>query len=389
MTILRLTLAALLTFNVQAEWYSGSGTAVIFDDNRQLARQQAAKQALRNVLLQGDVSLAALQLYRQEDLAEELFALHSSVPVSQIVILEEHERDGQLSITLKADVWPQANLCDDRSIAKALVLTPFSLSAGATQVALGNNALNTEINRRFTTAVQRSPADFLVKAITAEPLFAPEQYQQGPAQQQLRNMAESAQAQFIVAGRLRNLSFGRQQAGLLKKERWVRQFSLEVSVLDGVSGRQIQSQIYQTRTLWPFAMTTELDPASDQLWRSDFGIELQRLINEAVDDIAVALSCVRIKAQVIRVAGSSITISAGSRQGIKPGDTFSLLHSDSFTDSWGNSYAVTAENDSQLEVVRVYPDHAETRAVKSHYLAPVQVRDQVQLDSVRERQYAN
>lgn len=389
MRIIGLLLAVLLTFEVDAEWYSGSGTAVVFDDNRQLARQQAAKLALREVLLQADVSLAAMELFHRQDLAEELFTLHSSVPVSQIIIQEEHERDGQLSITLKADVWPQVNLCDDRSIAKALVLTPFSLSAGATQVALGNNELNKEINSRFHTAIQRSPADFLVKAISNEPLFAPEQFQHSSAQHQLRYMAESAQAQFIIAGRLRNLAFGRQAAGLLKKERWVRQFALEVSVLDGASGRLIQTKQYQTRVLWPFAITTEVNPASDQLWRADFGVEVQRLVYEAVDDIAAALSCVRVKAQVIRVAGGNVTISVGSRQGVKPGDTFSLLHSDSFTDSWGNSYAVTAENDSQLEVVRVYPDHAETRPVKANYLAPVQVRDLVQLDSVRERQYAN
>lgn len=87
--------------------------------------------------------------------------------------------------------------------------------------------------------------------------------------------------------------------------------------------------------------------------------------------------------------GNTITISAGSRQGLKPGDIFSLLYSNSFTDSWGNNYTSTEEAKALLEVFRVYPDHAEARLDNQHYLVPVSIRDQVQQHTIKERYNAN
>ena len=95
-------LLCLFCSQLSAEWFSASGTAVIFDDNRQLARQQAARQALRDILLQADISLAALSVINTGPLGEELFSLTAGLPVLQIVVLEEDERDNRLSLTLKA-----------------------------------------------------------------------------------------------------------------------------------------------------------------------------------------------------------------------------------------------------------------------------------------------
>ncbi|MDP2717073.1 flagellar assembly protein T N-terminal domain-containing protein [Rheinheimera sp.] len=379
----------LLPFVASAEWYSGSGSAVVFDDNRQLARQQAAKQALRSALLQAEVSLVALSLFRHDEVGAELFTLHAGLPVAQIVIEEEHETDNRLSVTLKADIWPQQSMCEQRSVAKALLLAPFSLASGAAQAALHNTELTAEINQRFFAAVRAASTDFLVKAVAPAPLAAPQQYQSATAAQQLRYLAESAQAQFVLSGRLRNLAFGVQPGNLLKKDRWTRQFALELSVFDGVSGSLIQSKTYQSRTLWPYAVKAQPDPGSDQLWRSDYGVELQRLLHDAIDDTAALLSCVRIKAQVIRVTDAGVAISAGSRQGVQVGDRFSLSYTDSFTDSWGNRYQSSTQEPAQLEVIRVYPDHADTRPVNQRYPAAVQVRDQVQQDSFTEQHYAN
>ncbi|HEX5792063.1 MAG TPA: flagellar assembly protein T N-terminal domain-containing protein, partial [Rheinheimera sp.] len=355
-------LALLLSNALSAEWYSASGSAVIFADNRQLARQQAAKQALRDVLLQAEVSLAALSAINTEPLGEELFTLSAGLPVSQIVVLEEDERDNRLSLTLKAEIWPQASLCADRALSKAVLFAPFSLAEGATQVALSNTGLSAEISRRFSQLLQQASADFLLKHSAVQSLPAAEHMQHAAAQQQLRQMAQAAQAQFIVSGQLRNLSFGVVPGNLLSKKSWTRQFALDVSVTDGSSGALIQTKTYQTRTLWPVPITTALDSSSDQLWRSDYGIEVQRLLRDAVDDIAATLACTPVKAQVIRVAADAISISAGSRQGVQSGDIFRLFYSNSFSDSWGNQYRQLTEDSIELEVTRVYPDHAQTRA---------------------------
>ncbi|HEY9041930.1 MAG TPA: flagellar assembly protein T N-terminal domain-containing protein [Rheinheimera sp.] len=379
----------LYSFSLSAEWFSASGTAVIFDDNRQLARQQAARQALRDVLQQADISLAALSVINTEPLGDELFTLSAGLPVLQIVLLEEDERDNRLSITLKADVWPQASLCPDRTLSKAVLLTAFNLAEGATQVAQSNTGLAAEVSRRFANTLQHAQADFLLKQGAAYSLPAVDKLQSAFAQQQLQNMAQAAQAQFIVSGQLRNLSFGVQPGNLLSKKSWTRQFALDVSVMDGTSGALIQNKTYQTRTLWPVPLTTPIDSGSDQLWHSDYGVEVQRLLRDAVDDIAQTLACTPVKAQVVRVVPQGVAISAGSRQGVKSGDIFRLFYSDSFTDSWGNQYRQLTQDSIELEVTQVYPDHALTRALTQHSVLPVQVRDLVQIAGLKERKYAN
>lgn len=389
MRLLSTVLFVLYSCSLSAEWFSASGTAVIFDDNRQLARQQAARQALRDVLLQADISLAALSVINTEPLGDELFTLSAGLPVLQIVVLEEDERDNRLSITLKADVWPQASLCPDRTLSKALLLTAFNLAEGATQVAQSNTGLAAEVSRRFASTIQHAQADFLLKQGAAYSLPAVDKLQSASAQQQLQNMAQAAQAQFIVSGQLRNLSFGVQPGNLLSKKSWTRQFALDVSVMDGTSGALIQNKTYQTRTLWPVSLTTPLDSGSDQLWLSDYGVEVQRLLRDAVDDIAQTLACTPVKAQVLRVVPQGVAISAGSRQGVKNGDIFRLFYSDSFTDSWGNQYRQLTQDSIELEVTQVYPDHALTRALTQHNVLPVQVRDLVQIAGLKERKYAN
>ena len=389
MRIFSVLLFSLYCGALSAEWFSASGTAVIFDDNRQLARQQAARQALRDVLLQADVSLAALSVINAEPLGEELFTLSAGLPVLQIVVLEEDERDNRLSLTLKADVWPQASLCPDRTLSKAVLLTSFNLAEGATQVAQSNTGLADEVSRRFAATLQHASADFLLKQGASYSLPAADKLQSPAAQQQLQKIAQAAQAQFIVSGQLRNLSFGALPGNLLSKKSWTRQFALDVSVTDGISGALIQSKTYQTRTLWPVPLTTPIDSASDQLWRSDYGLEVQRLLRDAVDDIANTLACTPVKAQVVRIVPQGVAISVGSRQGVKNGDIFRLFYSESFTDSWGNQYRQLTQDSFELEVTQVYPDHALTRALSQHSVLPVQVRDLVQIAGLKERKYAN
>ena len=378
-----------LSAALSAEWFSASGSAVIFDDNRQLARQQAARQALRDILLQADISLAALSVINTEPLGEELFTLNAGMPVLQIVVLEEDERDERLSITLKADVWPQASMCPDRVLSKAVLFSAFNLAEGATQVAQSNTGLAAEVSRRFATALQNAQADFLLKQAASYSLPAAGQLQNPNAQKQLRQIAQTAQAQFIISGELRNLSFGVTPGSLLSARTWTRQFALDVSVIDGTSGALIQSKTYQTRTLWPVPLTTPIDSSSDQLWLSDYGIEVQRLLRNAVDDLAHTLACTPVKAQVVRVAQQAVSISVGSRQGVRSGDVFRLFYQDSFTDSWGNQYRQFTEDDIELEVTQVYPDHAQTRPKTQHGVLAVQVRDIVQIASLKEKKHAN
>jgi hypothetical protein len=389
MRIFSVLLFSLYCSALSAEWFSASGTAVIFDDNRQLARQQAARQALRDILLQADISLAALSVINTEPLGEELFSLTAGLPVLQIVVLEEDERDNRLSITLKADVWPQASLCPDRTLSKAVLLTSFNLAEGATQVAQSNTGLAAEVSRRFAATLQRANADFLLKQGASYSLPAADKLQSAAAAQQLQKIAQAAQAQFIVSGQLRNLSFGVLPGNLLSKKSWTRQFALDISVTDGISGALIQNNTYQTRTLWPVPLTTPIDSGSDQLWRSDYGLEVQRLLRDAVDDIAQTLACTPVKAQVVRIVPQGVAISAGSRQGVKIGDIFRLFYSDSFTDSWGNQYRQLTQDNIELEVTQVYPDHALTRALTQSNVLPVQVRDLVQIAGLKERKYAN
>lgn len=362
-----------------AEWYSASGQAVVFDNHLALARQQAAAMALRKIYNEAGISLAAMELLGSDELGSELFVLKQSVPLQQLIIQQEYQKDDLLTITLSAEVWPGASICrNERNIAKAILLAPLRIVEPAVQTVYEGLDLTAEINRRFIDTLGQARTDFLIKTVLPAPLDISYEAKQAAA---LAALALEHESQYILSGRITNLAFGRKAGKLFSQDSWNRQFSMETTLTDGLTGQLIQRKTYRARTNWPYSPTAQFSASSDQLWRSAYGIEIERLLQVAADDAASALSCARLKAQVIHTKANRVLLSAGSRQGVVKGDRFRILNISTLPNQQFHRYQFTRHDGALLKVTQVYPDYAEAIPVAAGTFLVAQVRDIVQLEN--------
>lgn len=376
-------LFAMLFFSVtsKGETYTGNGIAAVIENNTALAKQQAARMALREALLKAGASVALLQEVEPGDLAENIFNLLPNPQITQIRILEEYQKQEQIMMSLSADIWAEGGFCDGRQLSKAISVIPLTI-ADPEQAAWGGlQQLPAEISARLHQELHRAEADFVVKTMADAPVTTHPERITADTRRQLAYLAEQHLSQYLVMGRITNMAMGKLDGSIFRSDKLVRQFAMQLTLIDGFSGLPVQTREYQTRSEWPFGLTAAINPLADQFWRSAYGLEIARLLRDATDDISLALQCAKPRSKVIRVNAAGAYIGIGARQGVRVGDHFRLMYRSDFSDQWGTGYRSATEEPVMLEVTQTYPDHSLIVPQDKSRLLNIQLKDQVQFEN--------
>ncbi|WP_165855021.1 flagellar assembly protein T N-terminal domain-containing protein [Marinobacter sp. JSM 1782161] len=382
----RLLIGLAFASQVQAAWHSGEGSAAIINDNYGFAMREAAQAAIRDAVLSAGASVSLVKDVDVQLASPEggvLFVTRDGGLIRSVQLVKEYEYDARARVQLRLDITRADQVCGAPPISKSVTLLPFTLDT-ADQSAWGQlERLPEALTERFRDALDGVPKDFLVNEVVDRPL--PIQVSAGsrdrPAGREYRYLAERSRSQYVMQGRIDNISLGQVDGGLLGGDSLVRQFSMTVDIIDGLSGDVIRSQQYRTRTVWPFEATERVGVDSDRFWDSEYGLEVERLMKTAVDDMAGLVACARPAARVIRVQPNRVDVAIGSRQGLRRDTVFRLKYEERFIDDQGVSYASFSDSGLDFEVVRVFPDHSVLAPVTGIMPASIQVRDLVQLDS--------
>jgi hypothetical protein len=161
---------------------------------------------------------------------------------------------------------------------------------------------------------------------------------------QIRQLADRHNAQLLLVGRLLDLSFERETAhigqvisaeksfqelkrGLFQawRDSYWRRFQVEVSLYDGASGALLNRGRFGGEA--EHRVTPSLAPGfgSRGFWRSDYGVLLDKLLTEQVAAIEQAVTCIPLRATVVKVSGNRLEINAGQDAGLQLGDRFALF----------------------------------------------------------------
>ncbi|WP_417355790.1 flagellar assembly protein T N-terminal domain-containing protein [Gallaecimonas pentaromativorans] len=373
--------ALLLPHFAQAAWYTGTGTAPVINSNKELARQQATRAAIRDAVLKAGASVSIVNDVDNGSLTGNAFQVRAKGHITQLQRLEEYSRDDKVSVTVRADIWNDGAVCDGRLTSKSVVVAPLTLSHPEQAIWGGLEDLPQAVSARIFEEMTKAQADFLPKSLLSAPLAVNPARLEPHDRQELQSLAEQKQAQYLVLGSINNLTLGKIEGGLLSSDQLIRQYGMTLYLIDGISGLPILSKRYESRTLWPFAVNAQLDVQSDQLWQSAYGLEISRLVRAGIEDMSEALKCVHPKTRVIRVEGGNLDVAMGGRQGVRIGDVFRLSHQYNFTDDGGIDYSSLNDENSEFEVVKVYPDHSQLSPLNGDMPMNIQIRDLVQLDS--------
>jgi len=116
-----------------AIWYEASGQAVIRNGNKELARQRATQEAIQQALLFSGASVRSVQSMAQGLLKDDRFEVRAAGEVSNVELINEVFADDVVTVTIRADIFPQDSQCDASDYKKTVITAWFPITSGVWQ----------------------------------------------------------------------------------------------------------------------------------------------------------------------------------------------------------------------------------------------------------------
>ncbi len=195
--------------------------------------------------------------------------------------------------------------------------------------------------------------------------------------EQARAMASQLGVQFLVAGRLVDLSFEPTQTYAIDlalsaaawktwaKETYERatdsqwrELNVELAVYDGPSGALIKQDIYKGGANQRINTDRYSGLDSNRFWQSDYGQLLSKVLNDQAKMVERSVECLPMRAQVLSVRDAHIEINAGVDTLLMPGDKLKLFHRAPTGQVRDNENAYRWQYFGEVTVAGVFPMRA-------------------------------
>ena len=197
-------------------------------------------------------------------------------------------------------------------------------------------------------------------------------------------------SQYVVTGVIRSLDLlnpelasergvleGLYERVRYKGERFARKLVVDLFIHDGFSGELVTSRSYATEGNWTENRTEKVGFANPRFWQTDYGQQVDVLIEQMVSDLNVTVGCQPFMARITRTDNKQIYIDAGSDAGLLPGDTLSVYRLNTFYDQTQRAYTELVPVDLTLSLERVQPNFARGSLVTLPEMVNIQQGDLV------------
>ncbi|WP_341937434.1 flagella assembly protein FlgT middle domain-containing protein [Marinimicrobium sp. C2-29] len=198
--------------------------------------------------------------------------------------------------------------------------------------------------------------------------------------QQVRQLAHRSNAQLVLTGELVELALAQDRAalapGLLNRGRnalvgglrlnpdWdtrQRDFVLELSLLDGLTGEPVYTQQFHRRGIWNPKRAERTAFGTPGFWETDYGEKIQALMEEVGAELNEAIRCVPLAARLEAARpGQPLILHAGVEQGLHPGDRLPLYRvaKRAVQGEYRQYSAHLIQSDARVTVREAYPDYS-------------------------------
>ncbi|PKG81099.1 hypothetical protein CXF85_20285 [Colwellia sp. 75C3] len=333
------------SFSASSQWYETQGHARTNDINIELARTKAVENALKKALLVSGASVSSVQQVVNGLLTQDQINIRASGSVNSIELVDEVHSDNLITVTIRADIFPQDKKCFAINFKKSLLITRSNLlqreqaSIGEMysidKAVMGKLAKQLNQQSSFTKAssILNNKTEFsrLNNSLASDEIA-----------QLTQSLSETTDSQYIMFSEITNLSFDQQATNgwmFWQQGVYPRNFSMTLYLYNGLNGELVWHQGYQDTAPWTFNKRMKVDVNGNVFWQSEYGMMIENIIDNVIKDIDENIMCEPSRGKIIQVQGNQITINLGRDHGLKIGDEFSLLHLTHFTNNSGKSYA--------------------------------------------------
>lgn len=373
-----LLIATLLTPMSQAAWFEATGQAVIYNNNKTLARQQATQEALRQALLFAGASVRSVQQMTDGLLQDEDLEIRASGEVSQVELIREHYYEDYVEVAIRADIFPQEVQCSAGDYKKAIATTRFHFTAKqqASVGALFDLAM--PLTQRINAAFAKYAKHTVISDIEPWSFF--------PTPQNLTyesmRLSEQLNSQYILIGDIVELSTEIPETTYIdvakfwsNKKIGQRFIGLRIQLIDGANGDLLHDKTYQAVSPWPFDKYEQIDAYSATLWQSPFGKTIDSIFREIVIDIDDKLTCEPAFGRIIEVYQNRLSVNLGANHGMQKGDELSVFQMRHYFSTTGIPHVQYNIHPSKVVVIDTNRNSATLSVSDGTPLANIQPND--------------
>jgi hypothetical protein len=371
----------LLSTSCNAQWYEAQGHASTNEDSVEVARTKAMENALKKALLVAGASVSSIHQVVNGLLTQDQISIRASGSVNSIELIDELHSNNMISVTVRADIFPQEKQCFALDYKKSILFTKSSLiqkhHANVGKIYQIDTAVIRQLQKKLTKQSNYSDGKLLLKSAT-EFSRLNTSFNEEKIKQLTLSLAETTDTQYVVFSEINDLSFDEDRTNtwqIWQQGTYPRNFDITLYLYNGLSGEQIWQGNYQNTSVWEFNKRRNVDVNSTVFWKSDYGNMISSLLDKVVGDIDENVMCEPSEGKILQVNGNQITINLGRHHGVKIGDEFTLLHSSSFISQQGRSYVGYNISPHKVKVTQLTKQSATAITLNNDLLGNIQIND--------------
>jgi hypothetical protein len=371
----------LTTFTCNAQWYETQGHARIDKGSVEIARTKAMENALKKALLVAGANVSSIQQVVNGLLTQDQISIRASGSVNSIELIDELHSGNMISVTVRADIFPQEKKCLALDFKKSILLTKSHLNHRE-QASIGNiyqldSAVISQLNQKLRSHGTYSASKILLKSATAFSRLNAS-FNEERIKQLAMSLADTTDSQYILFSEINDLSFGQQRSNSWKvwqQGTYPRNFDFTLYLYSGMNGELVWQNDYKNTDIWEFNKRESIDVNGTIFWQSKYGNMISALLDNIVNDIDANIMCEPSEGKILQVKGNQIVINLGRHHGVKIGDEFSLLHMSNFKSNNGNYYTSYNISPFKVKVTKVTKQSSTAITLDNGLLGNIQIHD--------------
>ncbi|MEW6983193.1 flagellar assembly protein T N-terminal domain-containing protein [Colwelliaceae bacterium 6471] len=374
-------ISILASFSSFGQWYETQGQAYIKNGDNHRAKTRAMEGALKKALLVAGASVSSAQQVVNGLLTQDEISIRASGTVNSLELVSENYVDDMVTVTIRADIFPQEKQCFSSDYRKTLLLTRSKLlhreqaniggiyEVGAELMQNLSKRLNKEGQYLDTKLALKNKTQFsrLNQSLDAEGIKT-----------LTMSLSSITDSQYVMYSEISDISFAQSVNNgwqFWQEDEFNRHFNLSLYIYNGGNGELVFAKDYQSSAPWTFTKRAQVDVNSDVFWSSEYGDAINQTLDEISTDIDENMMCQPTRGKIVRVEGDTVTINLGKRHGVQVGDEFSLLHSNNFISDNGKNYAGFNVSPYKVKVTQVSQESARAVTPDNHILGNIQLSD--------------
>lgn len=372
-----LLLLFLCSLTVNAKLYQSSGEAFIVNNEIDLARNKAIKEAAKNALIFSGGAISSLQQVSNGVLVENKLILKSKGEIADLTLLEEIIEDNRIWVKINVNIKTPQTYCQGSNYPKSISITRFKLNNPQQAVDGHLHRVNRQVTQTLYNQLKLSPQNLNVRELVDIPVQLGHKYNQQSISDTLIALATQTDSQYIIYGEINDLSvdFGSKNS----IDYWVsnpsRNFYLKVYLYDALQGNIVSTKQYRAEAEWQYGEHDKADLHSKTFWKKDYGQAIIGVLDKVNNDLTKYLKCKQPTAKIISVKSNSVQINLGSRNGIEEGQVLTLFYSSNYKDQFGIERKAETQSQDAMQVVEVHETSAILRTLNNHQLGNIQLND--------------